>query len=92
MTESTFERSQEAHRAAFALITAAIQDPLGFDPESTLTAYANDGHDPIQTLLDIAHALVWHAAGALIAKTDGDPEAALEIVQAGALAQELKEP
>lgn len=84
-------RAAEAHRASFALITGALSDPHNFDPELLIKHYIIDAADPSQTLIDIAHALVWHSAGALLTVANDDIPAALKIVRKAALMQETTE-
>lgn len=82
-------RVQRAHREAFALITAAINNPTGVDLETDMLAHANDTEDPVQSVLDLAQVLVWHAAGAILTHT-GDPDDARSLIQAAALQQEAR--
>lgn len=51
-------------------------------------SYVADAEDAATTLIDIAHVLVWHAAGALMQTTEGDRSHALRMIHEGALAQE----
>ncbi|WP_062311539.1 hypothetical protein [Demequina rhizosphaerae] len=87
---SDFGRAQAAHRAAFALITTAITDPGTDQLEGLLATYATEADQPGQALVDIAHALIWHAAGALFTVAEGDTDKALALVRQGAAMQELK--
>ncbi|TQO20325.1 hypothetical protein FB472_1956 [Rhodoglobus vestalii] len=81
MNEEIAARVLEAHRASFALVTDALTNDDA-DPRSAL-GELNDH----ALLLDIAAALVWHAAGALV--TLGETrEGALEYVRRAALLQE----
>lgn len=82
-------RAQRAHREAFALITAAINNPAGVDLETDMLTHANDTENPVQALLDLAQVLVWHAAGAILAHT-GDQDDARSLIQTAALQQETR--
>lgn len=85
---TTQARAAQAHRAAFALITAALTNPETFDAETLIADFALDSENPGQAVTDIAHVLVWHAASALLVYTEGDIPEALKFVQKGALMQE----
>lgn len=89
MTDQS-SRSAEAQRAAFALVTAALNDPAGFDPYPMLADYMNDDPDPVTMLAGICHVLTYHAVGALIALNDGDFDRAQAFVRKAALMQEAK--
>ena len=84
------KRVADAHRAAFALVTAALSDPNGFDAEPMLRAYMDESENPGQTVLDVAAALVWHAASAIFTAADEDIDQALALMRRGALIQENK--
>lgn len=80
-------RAQRAHREAFALVTAAINNPAGVDLEDDILTHANDTENPVQSLLDLVQVLVWHAAGAILTHT-GDRDDARSLIQSAALQQE----
>jgi hypothetical protein len=84
---SELQRAAEAHRSAFALVTAALLNPEGFDPQEMLAEFGSESNDPAQCVLDISAALVWHVAGAVVRAT-GDREGALDLIRAAALLQE----
>ena len=84
------QRAAAAHRAAFALVTAALSDPNGFDAEPMLRAYTDESENPGQTILDVAAGLVWHAASAIYTAADEDIDQALALMRRGALMQENK--
>lgn len=83
----TQDRAQRAHRSAFALVTAAINNPGGVDLEPDILVHANDTENPVQSILDLAQVLVWHAAGAILTHT-GDQDDARALIQSAALQQE----
>lgn len=82
------ERAEWAHRTAFALITEALSSPGEVDPGERVREYTAEQPDRDTAMHDLAHVLVWHAAGAILRAAGGDTEQALRIVREGALQQE----
>ena len=81
------ERAQRAHRGAFALVTAALNNPGGVDLEPDILGHVHDTEDTAQSILDLSQVLVWHAAGAIVAHA-GSQDDALALLQGAALQQE----
>lgn len=89
MTDNMQDRAQRAHRGAFALVTAAINNPGGVDLEPDILEHVHDTEDTAQSILDLAQVLVWHAAGAILTHT-GDQDDARALIQLAALQQETQ--
>lgn len=81
------DRVPWAHQTAFALITEALTDADNIDIPARITEYTADRIHPDTATTDLAHVLIWHAAGAILRAADGDTDQALSIIRDAALQQ-----
>ena len=79
------ERAADAHRAAFGIETAILDNPDGVDLEALITGTLDN---TTITAPELCMALAWHAVGALVLATENDIPRALKLIQISSLDNE----